>query len=88
MGRRYKSGPIQVETFLLVCSRYIELNPFRAKMVEKPEEYHWSSYRAKMGPADSGSIDIDPGYQALGRTRSERATYYEAWVRNAISEGE
>ena len=85
---RYKSSPIQIETYLLACSRYIELNPVRAKMVKKPEEYRWSSYRVKVGLADQGWIDIDPGYRALGRTQDERAKRYLAWVRDAIPEGE
>ena len=36
---RYKSSPIETDTYLLACCRYVELNPVRAKMVEKPEEY-------------------------------------------------
>jgi len=36
---RYKSNPIQVETYLLAKSRYIELNPARTKTVEKPKGY-------------------------------------------------
>ena len=42
---RYKSCPIQAETYLLTCQRYIELNPVRANMVEHPAECKWSSYR-------------------------------------------
>ena len=30
---------------MLVVSRYIHLNPVKAKMVEAPEEYKWSSYK-------------------------------------------
>lgn len=85
---RYKSSPIQIETYLLACSRYIELNPVRAKVVDKPEEYRWSSYRAKVGLEDQAWIDSDPCYQALGRTREEQIRRYAAWVSDAIPEGE
>ncbi len=85
---RYKSSPIQVETYLLACSRYIELNPVRAKMVAKPEDYRWSSYRAKVGLVNSRLIEPDPCYEALGRTAAERLNRYEAWVRESIPEGE
>jgi len=85
---RYKSSPIQVETYLLACSRYIELNPVRAKMVAKPEDYRWSSYRAKVGLVNSKLIEPDPCYEALGRTAAERWNRYEAWVRESIPEGE
>ena len=57
-------------------------------MVEKPKEYPWSTYRAKVGLVDSEAIDTDPCYQALGRTQDERASSYRAWVCDAISEGE
>ena len=43
---RFKSALIDSERYLLVCSRYIELNPVRARMVERPDDYRWSSYRA------------------------------------------
>lgn len=85
---RYKSSPIQIETYLLACSRYIELNPVRAKVVDKPEEYRWSSYRAKVGLEDQTWIDFDPCYQALGQTREEQIRRYAAWVSDAIPEGE
>jgi len=41
---RHKSSLIQSERYLLTCYRYIELNSVRAGMVERPEEYKWSSY--------------------------------------------
>ena len=43
---RYKASLIDNERYLLTCMRYIELNPVRAKMVEHPGEYPWSSYQA------------------------------------------
>ncbi|GAW97700.1 transposase [Colwellia marinimaniae] len=44
---RFKSSLIDSENYFLIVSRYIELNPVRANMVEKPESYDWSSYRTK-----------------------------------------
>jgi len=46
---RFKSSPIETDTYLLACCRYIELNPVRARMVVRPEDYLWSSYRMKTG---------------------------------------
>jgi len=43
---RYKSIIIERENYLLELCRYIVLNPVRAKMVTRPENYFWSSYRA------------------------------------------
>jgi putative transposase len=41
---RYKGHLVQEEGYFLEISRYIHLNPVRAKMVAAPQEYRWSSY--------------------------------------------
>ena len=41
---RYKASVIDSEAYLLMCMRYIEMNPVRANMVRTPSEYMWSSY--------------------------------------------
>jgi hypothetical protein len=46
---RYKAILIQKESHLLEVCRYVVLNPVRAKVVEKPAEWRWSSYLATMG---------------------------------------
>jgi REP element-mobilizing transposase RayT len=43
---RYKAILIDADEYAKELSRYIHLNPVRAGMVGKPEEYEWSSYRA------------------------------------------
>ena len=86
---RYKSSPIQTDTYLLACSRYIELNPVRARIVERPESYKWSSYRQHAGMEGEFSwLDIDPCYLVLGISDSDRAERYRDFVRCAIPVGE
>lgn len=46
---RYKGILIDREAYLLELSRYLHLNPVRAGMVEKPEDYRQSSYRSYLG---------------------------------------
>jgi len=43
---RFKANSVDSEHYLLSCYRYIELNQGQTGMVEKPEEYCWSSYRS------------------------------------------
>ena len=51
---RHKSSLVDAENYLLVCYRYIELNPVVAGIVKMPEEYPWSSYNANVwGKGDS-----------------------------------
>lgn len=49
---RYKAILVEKEAYLLELSRYVVLNPVRAGMVKRPEQWAWSSYRAMLGQAD------------------------------------
>jgi hypothetical protein len=46
---RFKAFLIKDEERLLTVARYVVLNPVRAGMVERPEDWKWSSYRAMVG---------------------------------------
>src|SRR3989339_2274853 len=46
---KYKAIVIEKEGYLLQVSRYVVLNPVRAKIVESPAEWKWSSYRGTAG---------------------------------------
>jgi hypothetical protein len=48
-GRRFSSREIKTEEYLLEACRYVVLNPVRAGLVERPEQWSWSSYRACAG---------------------------------------
>jgi putative transposase len=81
---RYKSSPVETERYLLACARYIELNPVRANTVACPEDYEWSSYRDKVGDRRHAWLDVDPSYQELGHSATERASRYQAFVMGSI----
>jgi REP element-mobilizing transposase RayT len=49
---RFHSRLIDREVYLLVASRYVHLNPVRAKLVGRAEEWPWSSFRAYQDPAE------------------------------------
>src|SRR5690606_24233465 len=38
---RFKSSPIATDRYLLACLRYVDLNPVRAGIVARPEDYVW-----------------------------------------------
>jgi REP-associated tyrosine transposase len=42
---RFKAQLVEKGPYLLELLRYVALNPVRAGMVQRPEEYRWSSYR-------------------------------------------
>ncbi|EWY36728.1 hypothetical protein N825_25745 [Skermanella stibiiresistens SB22] len=75
---RYKSTILDSESYVLVCHRYVESNPVRAKLVSRPEDYPWSSYRHNaLGHRDPLLRD-HATYTALGATfAARRAAYLE-----------
>jgi putative transposase len=85
---RFKSNPISMDRYLLACSRYIEMNPIRAAMVSKPEDYAFSSYGTKAGLKDLKFLDNDPTYMALGKTEHERHVAYRNWFHESIPKAE
>jgi putative transposase len=48
------------EAWLVACARYVELNPVRAGLVERPEQWRWSSARAHLGRAPDGITEVRP----------------------------
>jgi len=85
---RYKSSPINANEYLLSCCRYVELNPFRAGMVQDPSDYRWSSCPAKTGILEQSWLDLDLFYLSLGNTVAERAERYARWLRETVPDGE
>mgnify|MGYP001205046281 CR=1 FL=1 len=81
---RYKSSLVQEDTYLLLCQRYIELNPVRAAMVDDPAHYRWSSYAANaLGQSDS-LITPHPLYTAMAADDAGRRENYRALFRSQI----
>jgi putative transposase len=83
---RYRAAPIDSEAYLMVCSRYIELNPVRARMVRHPREHCWSSYRANALGAADALVTPHALYLSLGRSAAERQASYRELFREKLAE--
>ncbi len=46
---RYKSFPVQDNTYYLTVMRYIEANPVRAEIVKEAADWKWSSFAVRQG---------------------------------------
>ena len=62
----------------MTCMRYIELNPVRAKMVEAPDDYPWSSYGSNVLGQKNDFITPHGQYEALGADKKARFEGYRA----------
>ena len=82
---RYKAILVRKESYLLELSRYIVLNPLRAKMVVSPEEWPWSSHRFFLGHAPSPSwLERDWLLGQFGTCRNQAVAAYQDFVMAGI----
>ncbi len=77
---RFKSCLVQSETYVLSCYRYIDLNPVRAGLVRRADEYVWSSYRFNALGEASALLSPHEEYLRLGGTSAERQAMYRELI--------
>jgi len=51
-GSPFKDQIVEQDTYALALAKYIALNPVRAKLVERPEQWPWSAYHYVAGFAE------------------------------------
>lgn len=73
---RFQSCLTWEDRYVLACYRYIEMNPVRAKMVDSPAAYPWSSFGTNALGYYSGMIRAHDAYLALGADAEGRRTAY------------
>jgi len=81
---RFKSTLVNSDNYFLIVSRYIELNPVRACMVDYPSDYPWSSFRKNALGLPIKLITPHYCYQSLGKNDAERQKVYKALFKNHI----
>jgi putative transposase len=64
--------------YVLACMRYIELNPVRARMAGRPEQFPWSSHRSNALGEENALLTPHSAYAALGRSAAGRQAAYRA----------
>lgn len=76
--RRYHAVMVDVDEYLLELLRYIHLNPVRARMVDKPGDYPWTSHHAYSGEKVVDWLTVD---FALGLFHADRQLAHAAYAR-------
>jgi hypothetical protein len=74
---RYKSILVEESAYFAELTRYIHLNPVRAKMVSHPAEYQWSSYKAYIQGKDDGLVDVSRAEQFLDMNFTQYIRFVE-----------
>jgi putative transposase len=83
---RFHSSLVQDERYLMICHRYIELNPVRARIVDAPSDYPWSSHPANAFGREDSLLTPHPLYTRLGSDARTRQTAYQHLFSEALSE--
>ena len=78
---RYKSIMVERDSYLMELARYVVLNPLRARMVRKLENWPWSSYLATCGQAPSPAwLQTDWILGQFAQNRSSAIAKYVTFV--------
>ncbi|MBO9483077.1 helix-turn-helix domain-containing protein [Salinisphaera sp. G21_0] len=73
------------DAYLMELSRYVVLNPVRAKMVKSPDEWPWSSYCYTTGLFDSPSwLATDATLLYFGSDRDEAIVSFARFVAEGV----
>jgi REP element-mobilizing transposase RayT len=81
---RFKAILIDADGYLKHLSRYIHVNPVRAKIVSTPSKYQWSSYSAYIGKEKAPQfLKTDWLLSHFGKSKKEAKRNYKAFVERA-----
>lgn len=82
---RYRSAPIQAESWLLACMAYMDLNPVRGGLALEARDYPWSSHGHYIGLRSDRLVTPHPLFWTLGNTPFAREDAYAQLVRAGVS---
>jgi hypothetical protein len=78
---------VQKETYLTQVSRNVVLNPVRARMVARPEDWPWSSYWATLAEVPCPPwLPRDWLLSTFGETERAAVSAYRRFVADGIGE--
>ncbi len=77
---RYQAILVDPDSYLMELVRYIHLNPVRAHLVRRPEQYRWSGHRAYLGLETVSWLESDWVLSLFAKRLSTCIRRYEAFV--------
>jgi len=84
---RYKAILVDRDNYLLELSRYIVLNPIRAKVVSELMDYPWSSYRAMVGYFETGDwLAVNWMLSQFSKQKKRAIAKYQNFVEEGIGQ--
>jgi REP element-mobilizing transposase RayT len=84
---RYKAIMIDADSYLTQLVGYIHLNPVRARMVGKVEDYEWSSHRSYIGDYHIPWLTIETVLTQFSGTLTKARKLFREFVETQKDEG-
>jgi putative transposase len=81
---RYKAISVERDRYLLELSRYMHLNPVRAGLVKRPEDYPYSSYGAFIRVGRRNLVSCDLIWEMISRGKRGASRKYKDFVEGAM----
>jgi putative transposase len=84
--RRYHATLVDEQSYFLQLLRYIHLNPVRAGLVHRPDQYRWSSHRAYAGGGSEDWLTTDFALAIFSTERRAAQAAYCAFLQQSESQ--
>ena len=78
--KRFISIPIENDAQFLECARYVERNPLAAGLVERSQDYLYTSYHHYAYNKADGLVDSSPLLETLGKTAEEQGRLWQFYI--------
>jgi putative transposase len=76
------------DAYLVAAARYVAMNPVRAGLVERPQDWRWSSAAAHLAGKDDGVVKVRPVLERTGDFRAFLGEDEDAAVYAALRQSE
>ncbi|MFQ5998924.1 MAG: transposase [Candidatus Bathyarchaeia archaeon] len=86
--QRYKAFLVDKDNYLLEVSRYIHLNAVQAGIVERPQDYPWSSYKDYLGRNEMVGMKRDVILGYFSGSKQGKIARYREFVEGVIEKKE
>ena len=77
---RYGGVVVKDDAQLRTVARYIALNPVKARLCERPEDWRWSSHRAVVGGEVPAFLDVERLMELFGSAGGDPWSRYAEFV--------
>jgi len=84
----FRAQPVEQDSYLLTCGRYIERNPVKAGICPKAEDFVYSSARFYVQGKEDRVTHENPLFKEMGANDAERHRTYRDFLRDENGEEE